>query len=275
MTRPPTDTERPLRPRTGSVRAVTFDYWDTLYDGSALPERVSFRQAAMRRMLGELGCSIADQEFLALYRASGEEAERWWREEHRGYSADERIRWMLQRLAIDRPRECEHIRRAIQAVDDALLMLPPRLLPGAAEMLVEIAPLADLAIVSDTGFASGRAQDRLLEKDGLRRLFRATVYSVDVGFAKPRAEPFRAVLEVLGVPPHEVIHIGDNERTDVRGALAAGMRAVRVDVTRPGGPSAAEFVATTLDDLTGYLVSAIGAPKAPLATVEPGRAGAG
>src|SRR5207248_360042 len=93
-----------------------------------------------------------------------------------------------------------------------------------------------LAVVSDTVFASGRAQDRLLEKDGARSFFAATIYSMDVGHAKPRPEIFRAAIETLGVAPEQILHIGDNERTDVRGALDAGMRAIRLDVVRPGGP---------------------------------------
>ena len=120
----------------------------------------------------------------------------------------------------------------------------------------EIAGRYRLGIISDTGFASGKAQDDLLERDGLRSLFAVTVYSMDIGHAKPRREPFDAALEALGVPAGEVIHIGDNERTDVRGALDQGMRAIRVDFVRQNGPSSAEFVARTFDELTEYLLGA-------------------
>ena len=106
----------------------------------------------------------------------------------------------------------------------------------------------------DTGFASGKAQDALLERDRLRSRFEVTVYSVDVGHAKPRREPFRAAMDALGLPPTEILHIGDNERTDVRGALDAGMRAIRVDFVRQNGPSAAELVASSFSELTEYLL---------------------
>ena len=76
--------------------ALSLDYWDTLFDGSNLPARFERRQAALRRMLRSLECDLPDEEFHTLYRASHAEAERWWREEHRGYTADERIRWMLR-----------------------------------------------------------------------------------------------------------------------------------------------------------------------------------
>ncbi len=236
-----------------TIRAVTFDYWDTLYAGDVLPRRLSVRQAAVRRILTDLGHAIEDDDFAALYQASGHEADRWWREEHRGYTAAERIRWILQRLAIERPEDCEHVARAVKAVDDALLQYPPPLLPGAGAALTMLSPKYRLGIISDTGFASGKAQDALLSQDGVRTLFEVTVYSMDIGHAKPRREPFRAALDVLKLPPNEVIHIGDNERTDVRGALDAGMRAARVDFVRQGGPSAAELVARTFDELVAYL----------------------
>ena len=79
---------------------------------------------------------------------------------------------------------------------------------------------------------------------------------MDIGHAKPRREPFAAALDALGLSPGDVIHIGDNERTDVRGALDMGMRAIRVDFVRQNGPSSAEFVARTFDELTEYLAGA-------------------
>jgi len=252
-------TPRAARATIGSrrvtLRAVTFDYWDTLYTGAVLTERMALRQTALRHMLTGLGHEIADEALQALYHESGKEADRWWRDEHRGYTAADRIRWILQRLAIERPENCEHVARAVQAVDDALLVFPPPLLAGAGHALAAIGARFRLGIISDTGFASGRAQDALLERDGLRSHFEVTVYSVDVGHAKPRREPFRAALDALDLAPGDVLHIGDNERTDVRGALDAGMRAVRVDFVKQNGPSSAERVVRSFNDLTEYLAT--------------------
>jgi FMN phosphatase YigB (HAD superfamily) len=78
---------------------------------------------------------------------------------------------------------------------------------------------------------------------------------MDIGHAKPRREPFEACVQALGQDPGTIIHIGDNERTDVRGALDAGFRAIRVDFVRDSGPSAAELVARSFEELTDYLLS--------------------
>jgi putative hydrolase of the HAD superfamily len=205
-------------------------------------------------MLAALGHSLTDRELLDAYEASGAEAHRWWKEEHRGYTTADRVRWILRRLGIERPDDCEHVAAACDAVDEALLRHPPALLAGAAEAIRALAERFPLAIISDTGFASGRAQDVLLERDGLLDLFPVRIYSMDVGHAKPRPEPFLAAVDALGVTVREALHIGDIERTDVRGALGAGLRAIRCDVMpRQRGGSRAEMVFRGYDELEEYL----------------------
>ena len=235
------------------IRAVTLDFWDTLYESGPRPERSALRRAALRRLYEAVGSSLTDEQLAEVIAASGAEADRWWREEHRGYSPADRIRWMLGRFGIQRPPDCEHVARACDAVDDALVRYPAALLPGAAAAARAIAERYPVAIISDTGFSTGRAQDSLLERDGLLDLFPVRIYSMDIGHAKPRREPFAAALRALGVAPADVIHVGDIERTDVQGALAAGMRAARLDVVRRQGPSAAELVARSFEELLEYL----------------------
>ena len=237
------------------LRALTFDYWDTLYEGGRLPERVAMRRSAVGALLGAYGRALPDEQLRALYEESDQEAQRWWSEEQRGYRTDDRLHWMLERVSVTPRAGCEHVAAAADAVDNALLMLPPAMLVGAWQMLRTLTRKFTLAIISDTGFASGRAQDRLLEKDAARGFFASTIYSMDVGHAKPRAEIFQAAVDSLGIPASEILHIGDNERTDVKGALAAGFRAIRLDVVRDGGPSEAEFVARSFEELTEYVTT--------------------
>jgi putative hydrolase of the HAD superfamily len=241
------------------VRAVTFDYWDTLVDDRGLHhERVALRHRAVAELLREYQCILTDEQLEELYGRAGREAMRWWADDQRGYTTDERIRWMLAQVEVEPPPDCRHVAATVRAVDDALLQHPPPLLDGVRELLAELTTRVRLGVISDTGFASGDAQDRLLEHHGIREHFADTTYSMDVGFPKPRPAIFRAALDALAVDPAEVIHIGDIERTDVRGALGMGMRAVRLDVFRDGGESEAEFVATSYEELAAYLLGEIG-----------------
>jgi putative hydrolase of the HAD superfamily len=206
-------------------------------------------------MLRRLGAEVPADEFIRLYKASAVEADRWWRDEHRGYTTADRIRWLLGQLSIERPEHCEHIAQAVGEIDDTLTAVPPPLLDGANLGIRALASRFKLAVISDTGFASGRAQNRLLAQDGLLQFFSATVYSVDVGHAKPRPEPFLRALELLGASAGDAIHVGDIERTDVAGARAVGMRALRLDQVRSNGSSEAEYVATSFPEVVQYLIA--------------------
>jgi putative hydrolase of the HAD superfamily len=236
------------------LRVITLDYWDTIYDGASVPERKMRRREALARLLVAIGVDIAPEDFVRLYTASAIEAERWWREEHRGYTTADRIRWLLAQLAIERPDDCEHIAAAVRIVDDTLLDYPPILLPGAEEVVRALSERFTLGIISDTGFASGEAQNRVLARDGLLSCFSSTIYSMDIGHAKPRPEPFLAALSALGASPADALHVGDNERTDVGGALSIGMRAIRLDAVRKNGDSRGEYVAGSLGELGEYLL---------------------
>jgi len=54
----------------------------------------------------------------------------------------------------------------------------------------------------------------------------AVVISEEVGIRKPRPEIFEAVAEGLGLPPREILHVGDSLAADIAGAKALGMQTV-------------------------------------------------
>jgi putative hydrolase of the HAD superfamily len=63
--------------------------------------------------------------------------------------------------------------------------------------------------------------------------------SSSIGLAKPNPKLFTHVLARLGVEAGAALHVGDHRFEDVEGAQAAGMEAVLLDRTRPGGGDAA------------------------------------
>jgi putative hydrolase of the HAD superfamily len=92
----------------------------------------------------------------------------------------------------------------------------------------------------------------VLEDTGLAGRFDAVLTSAEEGVAKPDGELFRRALERAGgIAPADALHAGDDPRTDVRGALAAGLRAVLVDRTgRAQAPRGAAVIGG-LDELPG------------------------
>ncbi|MCC7366248.1 MAG: HAD family hydrolase [Dehalococcoidia bacterium] len=69
---------------------------------------------------------------------------------------------------------------------------------------------------------------------GFAGYFGAIVTSSDAGHGKPHPAPYRAALDTLAVEPSDALFVGDREDTDVAGARALGMTALRVD-RRTGG----------------------------------------
>lgn len=61
---------------------------------------------------------------------------------------------------------------------------------------------------------------------GIDEWFDAVVISGEIGVAKPDAAAFRLALDQLVVEPESVWHVGDDLKTDVAGARAAGITAV-------------------------------------------------
>jgi putative hydrolase of the HAD superfamily len=55
------------------------------------------------------------------------------------------------------------------------------------------------------------------------------VTSALVGYEKPDERTYRAALDPLGVAPEDALHIGDQPKSDVAGALQIGMRAALID----------------------------------------------
>ena len=73
----------------------------------------------------------------------------------------------------------------------------------------------------------------LLARLKLAGYFETIIVSREVGSPKPSRRIFEQAIRKLGLPPDAVLHVGDSLAMDVRGARAAGLRAVLVH--RTGG----------------------------------------
>jgi putative hydrolase of the HAD superfamily len=95
--------------------------------------------------------------------------------------------------------------------------------PATVEMLASLDEAgAALALLSNapTSFA------RVAERQNWAKHFRATVFSGDLGHAKPDAEIFAALLAKLDAKPGDCLFF-DDRQVNVDGALAAGLHSRR------------------------------------------------
>ncbi len=212
------------------VKAVTFDFWNTIATvppGAMTEARRQGIAAALRSSDVEVEADLLVEGL----RQAGLDWDRAWAEK--------------QHLP---PHEAAaNLVRHLGVEGAAREMVAEAFLGAGREVLLEFAPgihtcLAELrrrdvrlGIVCDVGFSSGELLRELLEAEGLLGHFDGWGFSDEVGHYKPSPQIFEAALGALGAEPGEALHVGDLRRTDVVGAAALGMRTVRYRGMNPEG----------------------------------------
>ncbi len=215
-----------------AIRAVTFDFWDTLvHDDSDEPKRAALglrdkreeRRHQVWEALNVVEPISRERVFLA-YDTAEAGFHATWRENAVNWTVEQRLRIVIEGLGRSLPEEA--FARLVERHARMEVEVPPDPVEGVAETLEMLARHYPLAIVSDAIVTPGREIRALLEHYGLLAHFSAFVFSDEIGRSKPDPAMFACVCRELGVAPSEIVHVGDREGTDVRGVQALGGRAV-------------------------------------------------
>ncbi len=198
-------------------KAITFDFWYTLFAGGESEERHAVRRRALAEALGDEelandAYSRALRHFYEIYREHG-----------RTVSAGHLVAWVERTFGLELDDETRE--KLITAWEEAGLATPTTLIPGAEEALRAAAERCPIGLICDTGFTPGTVLRKIMRDAGVLELFSALSFSGEVGAAKPRPEIFRHACEQLGVEPSALLHIGDTEWTDIAGAHGVGAKA--------------------------------------------------
>jgi putative hydrolase of the HAD superfamily len=226
------------------IRAVTFDFWNTL----VFEERGHLRGRrldAWAGILEEAGFA-AEREALGAVMDDTWNAfnERWKANDH---MAPQHIaEAAVDALGFDVPFEVRA--KLLEAFGTAAIGAELQLTDGVADALRTLREAGvSLGIVCDVGFTASRYLRAFLDGRGLLPLFDGWAFSDEVGTYKPSPAIFEHVLSRLGVDAAEAAHVGDMKRTDVAGALGMGMTAVRytgVHDDAESGPEAHHVIAS-------------------------------
>jgi putative hydrolase of the HAD superfamily len=208
------------------LKAVTFDFWNTLY--KAAPYARGLRQVFMAEIFARNHIDLAQEQIDAAEEVARTEWNRVWREEYRTPPAADWVRWMLDELLIQLPPEdfgllADYFDRSLLEAEPG-----PTLIDGAAKTVQRLAPRYKLGVISDSGLSTGKTLRHFLQRDGLLSCFTCTTFSDEVGVSKPHRRIFQITLDRLGAQPHEAVHVGDLIHSDIAGAKAIGMVAVRM-----------------------------------------------
>lgn len=91
-----------------------------------------------------------------------------------------------------------------------------------------------------------------LDAAGLVDFFEFVLTFTDSGERKPHEKPFRAALDLFGLPPTAVLMVGDWPEKDMAGAKGLGMPTAWARYGRPGAPVPPEADAT-LESVEGLI----------------------
>jgi putative hydrolase of the HAD superfamily len=208
-----------------TLRAVTFDYWQTLVS-ERRGEMRELQIARWQQQLTVAGQPRAAEDLSEAFAANWTVFEERWRTNAGPYGAPETVAFAAERLGLELS---DGLRRELE--DGFRIVGETAPLHPAPGLEACLAALRDagirLGIVCDVGLTASPVLRLRLEGFGLLRHFDAWSFSDETGWFKPAAEAFCPALDGLGVEPSEAAHIGDNERTDVAGARALGMLAIQ------------------------------------------------
>ena len=208
------------------LKAITFDFWNTLY--KAAPYAFALRRKFLFEVLARQQIDVSVEQVDAAEEVARKTWNRIWREEYRTPSAADWVRWMLDELLIQLPPE--DFDAVATCFDRSLLEVDPgpTLIDDAGETVRRLAQRYPLGLISDAGLSTGLTLREFLKRDGLLNCFTCTSFSDEVGVSKPHPRIFQITLDQLGAQPHEAAHVGDLTHSDIAGAKAIGMWAVRM-----------------------------------------------
>ncbi len=207
------------------IKAITIDYWNTLFDSSNGKKRNDYRIRALIQQVDKFGLVFKRHQLDEAMKASWEYFNSIWINESRTPSTAETVGFFWRYLKL--PEDAASLKIIADAFADSILAYPPRLMAGAKDAVAKLSAEYKLAIISDTGFSPGTILRGLMRDNGIEDYFTAFSFSDETGVAKPDPLAFTNALQQLHCFSGEAVHIGDIEFTDIMGAKKIGMKAIR------------------------------------------------
>ena len=207
------------------MKAVTFDFWNTLINADT-PGIRDRRLTAWLGLLAGEGLELeGDTVHTAMIGASRQFDDHWRRGQY--FGADAAVAHVIEVLGIDVSPDARA--GMVAAITDPDPAHDPDPTPNVGDALEALRSAGvRIGIICDVGLAPSPTLRRILQGHGLLGYFDHWSFSDEVGTFKPDPVIFdHALTGIGGVAPGDAAHIGDLRRTDIAGAQAHGMFAVR------------------------------------------------
>jgi FMN phosphatase YigB (HAD superfamily) len=232
---------------------VTFDFWDTIVAAAADVEGGSggVRRLQVERFaetIADAGRPVRAVDLDAAFDANWARFEERWIANTGQYTVAESVEFIAAQVGVELDEELRA--RLIAGFHRVGEEIPLEVGAGLVEALDQLrAAGIRLGIVCDVGLTPSPTLRARLQGLGLLRSFDAWAFSDETGWFKPAEGAFVPALEGLGADdPSSAAHVGDNRRTDIAGARALGMIAVRFTGFHDRSPEAGPEAHHVIDD---------------------------
>jgi len=236
-----------------SIKAITFDFWSTLFRDAHGEARWAARVKAAKRLTGAKPDVIREQ-LKAISRAFGKHH----LQHQQTLGPEDAVRMLGERLGHEFSEA--DTAKLVRVMGGTILDHSPDPEPGALEAVAAAAERLPVGLISDAGISPGSSLWALLARHGFDRYLRCAVFSDEVGASKPQPVTFETAARKLGVAPDELLHIGDLEPTDIVGVRRLGGTGVLFAGINPRylGRTTADYTFLTWKDFTGALPVLLG-----------------
>ncbi|MCX8064616.1 MAG: HAD family hydrolase [Candidatus Hydrogenedentes bacterium] len=199
------------------IKAITFDFWGTLFKDAFGKERQEYRAKAISNILRGAVSLEEAKEALSI---AAKEFARCHIEEQRTLNPEDAVDIVSLHLGVEFSKS--QFDFLVEEFATAILVYQPEPIEGAIDAVKLAYENFPVALISDTGISPGRSLQKLLDEYEFSQYFSFCCYSDEVGVSKPRPIMFELTAEKLNVRPENILHIGDLEPTDIKGIKEVG-----------------------------------------------------
>jgi len=223
------------------IKAVTFDLWDTVFiDDSDEPKRkeqgLPLKSIERRNLVEQFLKShldISRDQIDIAYNTVDAAFRQVWYGQSITWTVTERLSVLLKGIGYELPEE--RLKELVKLHEEMELQFKPDLAENITEAIEKLSEKYLLGVISDAIFSPGRVLRQILEDYGLKKYFKAFVFSDEIQYSKPAAITFQDAAKQLGVNVQEIVHIGDRQKKDIEGPQALGAKAIYTTVVKDRG----------------------------------------
>lgn len=225
-----------------NIKAVTFDLWETLIleRNGWSSNRMNVRCNNLAIEFNKFGVKTSKRQIrLAFTKMFSWLTDIW--DTNKEVTHQDQIEFIIKSvlknsLAVNEELICQ----LSPAYTSAIFEVPPDLNPDATKVLKWLKEQnKKVGLISNTGLTPGFGLREFLTKKKIAKYFDLMLFSDEVYVRKPDPRIFQIAAQKLQVNPHQIVHIGDNLKSDIHGSKKAEFQTIYL-TTETGKDTTAE-----------------------------------